>query len=44
MTTTRELFSPDVLLGEASAALLVSRLATLLGFDHFHLEGDVLLF
>jgi len=43
MAATQELLSPDVLIGEALAALLVSCLAVLSGFDHFDLEGDTLL-
>jgi hypothetical protein len=40
---TQKLFSSDVLLGEASAALLASRLAASSGFSNFTLEGDALL-
>jgi hypothetical protein len=40
---TQKLFSSDVLSGEASAALLVSRLAAISGFSNFTLEGDALL-
>ena len=40
---TQKLFSSDVLSGEASAALLASRLATTSGFSNFILEGDAIL-
>jgi hypothetical protein len=43
MAATQELFSSDVLLGEASTALLATWLAVLAGFDSFPLEGDALL-
>ena len=40
---TQKLFSFDVFSGEASAALLASRLAATLGFSNFILEGNALL-
>ena len=40
---TQKLLSTDVLSGEASAALLASRLTASLGFSFFTLEGDALL-
>jgi hypothetical protein len=43
MAATREFLSADVLQGEASTALLASRLAVLLGFDNLSREGDALL-
>jgi len=43
VAATQELFSSDVLLGEASTALLATWLAVLAGFDSFPLEGDALL-
>ena len=40
---TLKLHSSDVLLGEASAALLATRLARSYGLDVFSFEGDALL-
>jgi hypothetical protein len=43
LAATQKLHSTDVLLGEASAALLTTRLAASTGYGCFALEGDALL-
>jgi hypothetical protein len=43
MVATQQLFSSGVLLGEAAATLLATRLAVFVGYDNFTLEGDSLL-
>jgi hypothetical protein len=43
MAATQQLHSTDILAGEASAALLASRLALSSRYDHFIIEGDALL-
>jgi hypothetical protein len=43
MAATQRLHFTDILVGEASAALLTYRLALSLGYDHFIIEGDALL-
>jgi exonuclease III len=42
LAATQKLHSTDVLLGEASAALLTTRLAASTGYDCFALEGDII--
>jgi hypothetical protein len=43
LAATKRLLSTDVLVGEAAAALLSTRLAASAGVGHFLLEGDALL-
>jgi hypothetical protein len=43
LTATQELFFLDILLGEASTALLASRLAIQASFDKLYLKKDSLL-
>jgi hypothetical protein len=43
LAATQKLHSTDVLLGEATATLLATRLASSTGFRSFDLEGDALL-
>jgi hypothetical protein len=43
MAATPRLHSMDILVGKASAALLITQLALSFGIDYFVLEGDALL-
>jgi hypothetical protein len=43
LAVTQKLSNIDVLIGEASAALLITRLAASVGIENFLLEGDDLL-